>query len=658
MKNIIKISSECVTSDNNIENVKKVLQYCNTLESNIHDKNKKVALNMLYESLYCINSLYKCIGLAKLIGTPNISTIENLVEEHKNSFYKNANIMKIFVFFDKNKDNTDHTIEKILKNFKQYDSNGTNYKQKIRELENHIRKKIEIVYPLESQKIKKYVKYPNSTHNINVNRQTYYYLQRKIPDANLRCEIEKIFFQKSSNVLDLFADLVSQRAAYANAMGFNTYFEMIRKQMHANSEDIKSLINDLVLKIDSRSRKEMERIHRELKKDGYDKKIDAYDIMYYHEKMKTKILFSIDTVLKIIFNILKKYFEIKVEMVKESKLWDNSVVTYKFEISEKKLGVIHFDLIKRTGKKIIAPVAVHLCHNYTDMTSETHQTRIALVAGYDNMNKKCITYSDVIYIFREIGYCVQLMFQTTENGLTFGYDEFDTLLPQIFEYIAWEKETLSGICETSDDTVVEHILFTRFIDFAHSIKIRCVNVLFDHVIHNSDDLIKMIENNQNSKGNIIKTVYKKIYGEIMSSQNDIINLNINGINPLSIYQEINGSEGTLYGSLLTEMLSFSVFSLIKNGNGKNFLLNVINSEYGKMKKNVYKFISALGEDGYYIYLQKLIGYNEIDTEINMNNMNNMNNIKTKCTSNSDNNYYAEETNVSSDDDFEEIIHMN
>jgi hypothetical protein len=241
----------------------------------------------------------------------------------------------------------------------------------------------------------------------------------------------------------------------------------------------------------------------------------------------------------------------------------------------------------------------------------------------------------------------------------FHSDEFATLLPQIMEYIAWEKETINEICKGLDETVPDHILFTRYIDFANSIKLRCVNAFFDHIIHNSSDVIEMINDSikKNGKaGNILLSLYKKIYSDIMSAQRDILNLNINGINSTLLYQEINGSEGMLYGNILTEILSYGVFSLIRSGrdkrnhknSGNYFIKNVLNSNPIKLKKTLYKFISKLGEDSYDLYLQKLIGYNEIDTDVNMK----------QILLDNNSNHFAEETNEpSSDEDLEEVIHM-
>jgi hypothetical protein len=144
-----------------------------------------------------------------------------------------------------------------------------------------------------------------------------------------------------------------------------------------------------------------------------------------------------------------------------------------------------------------------------------------------------------------------------------------------------------------------------------------VNALFDHVLHNSPELIKIIRSvNQSEYGQVLLSAYKKIYENIMFSQQDILNTNIIGINPTVLQQEINGSEGLIYCNIYTEILSFSIFQLAKTGNGNKFIREVLRCDQNKMKKQLEDFIASSGDNSYDVYLKELIGYNEIDTEIN------------------------------------------
>jgi hypothetical protein len=139
----------------------------------------------------------------------------------------------------------------------------------------------------------------------------------------------------------------------------------------------------------------------------------------------------------------------------------------------------------------------------------------------------------------------------------------------------------------------------------------------------------------------------------MSSQINI--LNINGISPSTIIQEINGSDGIIYGNILTEILSYSIYSIIRNNtsDAMKFIKNVIhacetNTYDINIKKFLFSFINKLSKNCYDLYLQDVIGYNEIDTEINKD-------INNTFICDTSANHFSGDSSSSSDS--ENIIHI-
>src|SRR4029079_13395055 len=126
---------------------------------------------------------------------------------------------------------------------------------------------------------------------------------KKIGDPNIRNKIQKKYFEKSFECIELFAKLIVLRQNYAMHNNFLNYFEY--KKNPLSIEYIKDLITNIITKIELRSRKEMEKISRELEKDGHNKKIDLHDIIYYHEKIKNQNKFKPNAVLQIIFEIIE-----------------------------------------------------------------------------------------------------------------------------------------------------------------------------------------------------------------------------------------------------------------------------------------------------------------------------------------------------------------
>jgi len=606
------------------------LIYCDTMISEIiKSTNQTTILNSLFEYLFVFNYLYKSIGLLVIMNpTTEINSIDQMLKKYNTKFFNNRDVYEKLLKLNPKLIDESIVLSKIIKEFEQkYDENKEEMIIEINKLSNLIRKDLDRNQQLTiTDKMKPYL--PEKVKSkINLTRQNYYFLHRKIKNPELRNSIEETYFQKTEAIMIMFSKLILLRHKYANISGYKTYYNFLKKKSQADSDDIKVLINDLIAKLEDRSRKEIERIHRELKKDGYDKKVNLTDIIYYYEQMKAKNLFKPSDVVKVIIQSFKEYFNIIFEQQENSKWQNISVQTYVIKNGSVIMGYLYLDLEQRKNKNITSPISVHLCQQYHNLDNQTTHTKVVIVSGYDSLNNKCITYPDVISLFKEFGYSIQLMAYTTTKGISFK-NEFDTMLSQILEYIAWEKTTIEKLC--SNKELIDHILFTRFIDFANSIKLRAINVLFDHVIHNSEDLSKIIENNIHDekymKTAIIK-LYQKLYSDFMVEQNDVIDRNIKGIHPSLIYQELNNA-GLFHIDILNQILSFSIFSFIKKDNnkttsskdevsfnGNEFISHVLNSDPERTKKLIDNYISKFG-DSYAMYLENLIGYTEIDTEVN------------------------------------------
>lgn len=630
--NINKLISEYIFNINDssernqniepIEITKNVINYCKNLENDL-DENKLVKI------LSTIDTLYKSVGLMKIVSNDdkfNLCDIE--LEKYITMLFSNKKIYKKMKQIKNT--NSNNLLDIIFKNFVEGKNENL---QKINLEMNKIKLKIELklndgVVIQKNNEIKQILNDKSNTSTIFANPETCINLQKKIKDANLRKQIEDVTNSKTQKILDDFAILLLYRDKYSKLLGHDSYFEYVKQKGTVDS--IKNLINDLLNKIEQRSKKETERLKREMIKDGFNKKVDGSDFIYYYEKYKPLYLFKPVEIIKIIFDISEKMFGITFKPAKFNlNLWSEKIMTCKvMGVAKEDLGFVHFDLYKTSTKKINNPLCVKL---------SGQPKRICLLTSYHDINSKCMTFSDVILLFREFG-CVLQMITHNKDELIVKNDEFDILMCQVMEYIVWEKSTIEKICFGLDPVSVEHITFMRYINFANTIKNKCVNSLFDHIIHNSEDLIDLIKQNTSKglgSGEIIDSLYKKIYFDIWSEQSDTVNLTDFNINPNVILNEISGNESTLYCNILTEILSFSVYTLIKDGFGKDFIKDVLSKPSNLLRESLNIFIGKLKSDSYYLYLQEVIGYNEINTETNMKikKMSNTNQILTETSGN-------------------------
>lgn len=644
------------------EQIKQYIQnnlelYQNTLNSILKNDNTTKMLNILFEYICVLNYFYRAVGLLIILNSdPNefekLNDIDQMIEKYIFNFYSNKylydKLTQILPNLRKIEEIT--TVEYLLKKFLDYKTKKViNLCNEIKNISSQIKEiidKDQILTP--NDLTKKYI----GNGQIVLNHQSYNYFMKTIKDSYCRGHIEKKYQQKAIDSLDLLAKLLILRHQYVQEIGFNhrSYFEYKKNKILGETDDIKNMINDIIVKIETKSRKEMERIQSEMTRDGIHKKIDNHDVIYYQEKLKSKINFKPIDVLNLLFDTLNKYFGIKICQTKYSnKLWHPNVLVYQvFDDENMFLGYLFLDIEMRKTKSITTPLFTHLSQQFK-CKSNVIPSKVVLIAGYQKLDEPCMTYSDVAILFREFGNVIQFLSYSTTKGSNIMNYEFLELMPKIMEHIAWEQETIKKLCFKKDVSIVDHILFTRTIDLMYTIKIQCIGALFDHMIHASEEILIMIKQKNENKGEIIKKLYQQIYNDVMATQSDIVNFG--NISPNVIYDEINGMGGMVYNHLLIEILSYTVFFLVKKGHGKEFMKTVLENQVNGIRKNLHNFISKFKIDTYSLYVKNVFEHNFESKDVVNKTKKNIN----MHISESSTNYFTDESENS--DNSENIIQI-
>lgn len=490
--------------------------------------------------------------------------------------------------------------------------------------------------------------------SIQLTQENYIDLIDRIDDPAVLHLLEAQYMSRTKNILDDFSKLIVAREMFANQSGYETYFKYVNRGKLDNSETIKEFLTELNSKLELKIKRELTRIHHfyvvnnkiRLKGSENNMKMQRCDIIKYVQFKKNNTRFSLERVLRVIFIILEKYFSIKLEKIDE-KGWNQHVVVFGLWNTDDKrsLGRLFMDIMFNKDKKLTDPIAIRLSDRMQINPESRSTTEIALVGNY--IPNKGITYNEIVLLFREFGYIIGNMCYESRVGLINYDDEFANYIPTLMEYFAWDIDIIRTIVNDMDHSIIDHIILSRDMDMCYNIKTKCVNAKFDHLIHNSEPLLKIINQALITKGNAneeIHETYKNIFKEIMEPVSDVFDSNVQQIDPTVIIQEINSSQGVLYSNLMNEIFAYATYWIIKNLSTKNkdivsiFRKSLLDNGVDNYRELIRNFLKHSDTNCFSLYIKNVLKITPTDEGLA-----------------EDNNYFEEDNGDNSDK--EEIIQI-
>lgn len=599
--------------------------------------------------------IHRYIGMMTIISTDmDWIKIDDFFSEFVEHYYNDKKftnrIIELYKYYQLNDKYNDYCkfLEKIIKKAI-ISKDGIKTKRIIKILENKIYNLISINPTIKlntkyfNKKTPKYIELnkDNKYTNITLSQINYYDLLDCIDDINVRHKIENQYNSRTRLTLPIFAKLILQRKKLAEQFKYPTFFKYLSRDKHDNSETIKDLIVELNKKIEIRVNDEISKIFNYYSRvNGTPDKLSMSDIIKYNRLHKNKNLFFPNHVLNVLFNILDNYFFIKIESTTE-KTWSDNVIMYNMKDSGTGvlLGRLFIDILKNDHKSVSDPISVRLSDKMQINDNEYSIAEVALIASYTS--DKCMSYDDIVLLFKEFGYIIHNVCYDSRVGLVNYDDEFTNYLPLLMEYIAWDRKTIESINSDNDPTIIDHIEISRYVDMCFTLKLRCINAKFDHLMHNSDRLINMIahaaEINNNDASDFILTTYQNIYKESFKPISNMMIDDVDFIDPLVMIQEINNSQGLLYAHLMNEILAFATFWIISHNKNKDFRNNVLSNGVDNYRELVRSFLQNIDTDYFTLYIQNVIKSDVLDVVTD------------------DTNYFDD--NESGDSDKEEIIQI-
>lgn len=651
----------------------------------IREEDPEKCMIGLIRDTYTCNLLLRYVGLMILISNDVMwEDIDNKLLKYIQIYYNNQKFIdKLITLFDhymktyeKEKKNEDYCkfLDKIIckGNISQ---DNSDIKKTIRMIENRIFNLLNInptvkIATRHLNKIPAEFEIKQDKAIISLSQKNYHDLMNLVDDMNVRHQIEKQYMSKTNNVLQDFSNLILLRKELASQTGYSTFFKYINRGKFDNSETIKNLITELNQKINTKAHNEINKIHQYFTKTysrsnnraSNGSKISICDVIKYNNMYKNNSMFNVNDVLNIILSIVGSYFNLRFEKSKDyDTLWRSNVDILNMIDAKtgKLLGRLFLDVLFDENKKVNSPISIRISDKMqinsstslptttsSSLSSQQHQSvaEVVLVANY--MNNKSLTYNDVVLLFREFGYILSGMCYDSRVGLINYDEEFSNYLPLLMEYIAWDRDTIKKILKNNDNSMIDLIEMTRSIDLCFNLKLKCVNAKFDHLIHNSEPLLDLLVNTSKNNGNVsndILDTYKDIYKEIMSPLADIMDIEIDCIDPLTIIQEINNSQSMLYANLMNEIFAYASYWIIKQNKNADFRNCVLNDGITNYRDLVRMFLKRMDTNTncFSLYIKNVIKTEERVEE-----------ILTEDTN------YFDDNQSDSEPDKEEIIQIN
>jgi len=405
----------------------------------------------------------------------------------------------------------------------------------------------------------------NNNKKVKLTYSNYMNLISACNDIKTRQHIENIMFSLSESALNDFSKLIILRKTLANENKYPTYFNYIRKNITSTDDHIKELITEINKHINKKLFIMLDKIEHPKQM-----KLTNCDIYKYIKDNKNTDMFDLSNVIINLMKILEQYFMIQSRKTKNI----NKIEMYELYIHNKLMGRLFLDIVYDSNKKIQNPIAMLMteCLEINTMNKTNNPIpEMLIISNYKNI----ITYTEIVNLFREFGNIIGNICYKSRVGLLNHNEEYTNFFPLLFEYIAYNINTIKMIIVSDKkyssinnvSLMIEHILLSRDIEICYGLKIRCINAKFDHLLHNSLSLLNIISQAIETKGHAkeeILETYKNIYSEFMMPLSKYIQTDIEHIDPQILMQQISGSQGQFYAKLMNEILAFGCYWLITN----------------------------------------------------------------------------------------------
>ena len=587
-------------------------------------------IKVLVDDTYSFNLYSNCLYLMELKETnrevkKQYQELNELLKQHNIKYNTDINLLKAILELYAKTDNTDKKffLLKTIKSMEKFGTCSENHKkilaltQNIEQTENIINDILEKPLKInidrnkidaESESIVSSV-YPDKQNHIYIDKSKYYYLVKKISDKNIRSYLEKEYMKRYNELLPAISKLISSRKVYAENIGYDSFYRFCSNKTDEDTENLKIMLKDLNEKLDFQLKGSLETI-KDLT--GQSNKLLVSDIIYGLDKFFPDIKLKPIDIFQTVFVCIQNYFKIKFV---ESKITPLNRDCNPIEIYDSKnnlRGYLFMDLLKN-NKNVKQLTLLRLSNGYGENLPVLY-----LMGAYHDMEKPICTYSEVVTIFREFGFIINNIFNHTPLGMSEDDVELLNFLPNLMEYIAYNPQVILTLVK--DKNYRKRILKARENELLINLKLKCISVLFDSIIHSSNEFLDInnkantLSNSNIVCSNLLLNLYKRVFADVFSKLSDLVDCDLGFILPSVIHNTINGQQGLIYGNIISSILAYNTYEYINSEKNISSLYELLENKNYSYKKNLIKFITTIKTDYYKNFLSGCLKIKDISLD--------------------------------------------
>ncbi|NGZ90149.1 M3 family metallopeptidase [Psychroflexus maritimus] len=293
---------------------------------------------------------------------------------------------------------------------------------------------------------------------------SYLPFMKYVKDRDLRKEMALAFgrkgFQDNANNNEaIVLEVANLRFKRAQLLGYETHAHFVLEQRMAKTPtQVNNFLEDLLNKAKPAATKEFEELSNFAKEQDQIDQLQKWDAAYYAEKLKQKKFdlneeelkpyFELSNVIKGMFTIAGKLFDLKFEEVDDIDVYHEEVKTYRVTNTEGNfIAVFYADFHPRPGKRDGAWMTVYKNQQIT--AGENSRPHISIVCNFTRptaTKPSLLTFNEVTTLFHEFGHALHGMLANTTYASLSGtsvYWDFVELPSQLLENWCYEEEALA-----------------------------------------------------------------------------------------------------------------------------------------------------------------------------------------------------------------------